>query len=31
MDYYLAIKSNDMKCAGKWLELEKIVLSEVQT
>lgn len=26
MDYYLAIKNNDMKCAGKWVELEKLIL-----
>ena len=30
MEYYLAIKNNDiMKFAGKWMELEKIILSEV--
>ena len=30
MDYYSAIKNNDiMKFAGKWMELEKIILSEV--
>ena len=29
MDYYSAIKSNDiMKFASKWIELEKIILSE---
>ena len=30
MEYYLAIKNKDiMKFVGKWMELEKIVLSEV--
>ena len=30
MDYYSAVKNNDIgKSAGKWLELEKIILSEV--
>jgi hypothetical protein len=30
MEYYLAIKIKDiMNCAGKWLELENIILSEV--
>ena len=30
MDYYSAIKKNDlMKFAGKWVELESIILSEV--
>jgi hypothetical protein len=30
MEYYSAIKSNDiMKFAGKWLELENIILREV--
>jgi hypothetical protein len=30
MDYYSAIKNNDfMKFAGKWLELENIILREV--
>ena len=30
MEYYSAIKNNDiMKFAGKWMELEKIILSEV--
>jgi hypothetical protein len=31
MEYYLlSYKNNDfMKCAGKWLELENIILSEV--
>ena len=30
MKYYSAIKNNDiMKFAGKWMELEKIILSEV--
>ena len=30
MEYYPAIKNNDiMKFAGKWMELEKIILSEV--
>jgi hypothetical protein len=30
MEYYLAIKNNDfMKYAGKWMELENIILSEV--
>ena len=30
MKYYSAIKNNDiMKFAGKWMELEKITLSEV--
>ena len=29
MEYYLAIKNNDfMKFAGKWMELENIILSE---
>jgi hypothetical protein len=30
MEYYSAIKNNDfMKFAGKWMELENILLSEV--
>ena len=30
MEYYSAIKKNDfMKFAGKWMELESIILSEV--
>ena len=30
INYYSAIKNNDiMKFAGKWMELEKIILSEV--
>lgn len=30
MGYYSAIKNNGvMKCAGKWIELEKNILSEV--
>jgi hypothetical protein len=30
MEYYSAIKNNDfMKFAGKWIELENIILSEV--
>jgi hypothetical protein len=30
MTYYLAIKNNDfMKLAGKWMELENIMLSKV--
>jgi hypothetical protein len=30
MDYYSAIKNNDfMKLAGKWMEFESIILSEV--
>jgi hypothetical protein len=30
MEYYVAIKNNDfMKFAGKWMELENIILSEV--
>ena len=30
MDYYIAIKNNDIiKVVGKWIELEKIILSEV--
>ena len=28
MDYYSAVKSNDMKLAGKWMEVEKIILSK---
>jgi hypothetical protein len=28
MDYYSAIKNNLMKLAGKWMELESIILSE---
>ena len=28
--YYLVIKNNDItKCAGKWMELENVILSEV--
>jgi hypothetical protein len=30
MEYYSAIKNNDiMKFAGKWMELEKTILSKV--
>jgi hypothetical protein len=30
MEYYSATKNNDfMKLAGKWMELENIILSEV--
>jgi hypothetical protein len=30
MEYYSAIKNNDfMKFAGKWMDLESIILSEV--
>ena len=29
IDYSSAIKNNDMKTAGKWVELEKIILSEL--
>ena len=30
MNYYSAIKNNDfMKFAGKWIELENIILSKV--
>jgi hypothetical protein len=30
MEYYSAFKNNDfMKFAGKWMELENIILSEV--
>ena len=30
MEYYSAIKNNEfMKFAGKWMELENIILSEV--
>jgi hypothetical protein len=30
MEYYSAIKNSDiMKFVGKWMELEKIILSEV--
>ena len=30
MEYYAAIKNNDfMTFAGKWIELENIILSEV--
>jgi hypothetical protein len=30
MEYYSAIKNNDfMKFAGKWMELENIILSKV--
>ena len=30
MEYYSAEKDNDiMKFAGKWMELEKIILSEI--
>ena len=28
-DYYSAIKNQDMHFAGKWLEFENIILSEV--
>jgi hypothetical protein len=29
MEYFSAIKNNDMKFAGKWMELENIILSKV--
>jgi hypothetical protein len=29
MEYYSAIKNDFMKIAGKWMELENIILSEV--
>jgi hypothetical protein len=30
MEYYSAIKNNDfMKFAGKWMELENVILNEV--
>jgi hypothetical protein len=30
MEYYAAIKNNDfMKCPGKWMEPENIILSQV--
>ncbi|OPX54070.1 hypothetical protein BTE48_16155 [Oceanospirillum multiglobuliferum] len=30
MEYYSAVKNNDlMKFAGKWMELENIILTEV--
>lgn len=29
MEYWSAIKNNDMKFAGQWIELEKIILREV--
>ena len=29
MEYYSAIKNEFMKCLGKWMELEAIILSEV--
>jgi hypothetical protein len=29
MEYYSAIKNEFMKFLGKWIELEKIILSEV--
>jgi hypothetical protein len=29
MEYYSAIKKNDMSSAGKWLELEILMLSEI--
>ena len=31
MEYYLAAKTNNaiIKLAGKWMELEKIILSEI--
>jgi hypothetical protein len=28
MEYYTSIKNNDMKFAGKWMELENVILSE---
>lgn len=29
-EYYSAVKKNSiMKCSGKWMQLEKIILSEV--
>ena len=31
MDYYSAIKKNEiMPCAATWMDLEKIILSEVR-
>ena len=29
MEYYTAEKINDMKFAGKWMDLKNIILSEV--
>jgi hypothetical protein len=29
MEFYLAIKKNEMTFAGKWIEVENIILSEV--
>jgi hypothetical protein len=29
MEYYSAIKIKNMKFAGKWIEIEKIILSKV--
>jgi hypothetical protein len=29
MDFYLAIRNNDMWFEGKWMQLEDIMLSEV--
>jgi hypothetical protein len=29
MEYYSAIRNNDMWCEGKWMQLEDIMLSEV--
>jgi hypothetical protein len=29
MEYYSAVKNKDMNFAGKWMELENIILSEV--
>jgi hypothetical protein len=29
MEYYLAIRNNDMGFHGKWMQLESIMLSEV--
>ena len=28
MEYYSSVKNNTVKFAGKWMELEKIILSE---
>ena len=29
MEYYSAVKNDIMKFAGKWIELEKIILNEI--
>jgi hypothetical protein len=29
MEFYLAIRNNDMQFEGKWMQLEDIMLSEV--